>query len=55
VAETANGCLVLPQAGTIAERHNRGLKNLKKLFTRSSSARQGELFSLLTRLIMDVR
>jgi hypothetical protein len=31
VAETANGCLVLHIARTIAERHNRELKNLKRL------------------------
>jgi hypothetical protein len=31
MAETANGCLVLHNARTNAERHNRGAKNLKKL------------------------
>jgi hypothetical protein len=35
-AETPNGCLVLHNAGTIAEKHNREPKNLKKSFTRSS-------------------
>jgi len=36
VAETANGCLVLHIARTMAERHNRAPKNLKRLFERSS-------------------
>ena len=46
MAETANGCLVLHSAGTIAERHNREPKNLKKLFTRSSWACQESFFPL---------
>jgi hypothetical protein len=50
VAETANGCLVLHQARTIAERHNRELEHLKKLFTRSSVARQESFCPLDTDL-----
>ena len=37
VAETANGCLVLHSRKNDAERHNRGPKNLKRLFFARSS------------------
>ena len=44
MAETANGCLVLHNARTIAERHNRGPKNLKRLFCALLLNASGDLF-----------
>jgi len=44
VAETANGCLVLHIARTIAERHNREPRNLKKLLCALLLSVSGELW-----------
>jgi len=49
VAETANGCLVLHIARTIAERHNREPENLKRLLCALLRSASGELFALLTK------
>jgi hypothetical protein len=46
VAETANGCLVLHIARTIAERHNREPKNLKRLLCALLLSGSGELLPL---------
>jgi hypothetical protein len=46
VAETANGCLVLHNARTIAERHNRAPKNLKRLLYALLLSASGELLPL---------
>jgi len=46
VAETANGCLVLHIARTIAERHNREPKNLKRLLCALLRSASGELLPL---------
>jgi hypothetical protein len=43
VAETANGCLVLHNARTIAERHNRAPKNLKRFLYALLLSASGEL------------
>jgi hypothetical protein len=53
VAETANGCLVLHRAGTIAERQKPRAEELEKTFQALLQSVSGELF-LLTRPIMDV-
>jgi hypothetical protein len=47
VAETANGCLVLHIARTIAERHNREPKNLKRLLCALLRSASGELLPSL--------
>jgi hypothetical protein len=47
VAETANGCLVLHIARTIAERHNREPKNLKRLLCALLLSVSGELLPML--------
>jgi hypothetical protein len=44
VAETANGCLVLHIARTIAERHNREPENLKRLLCALLLSVSGELW-----------
>jgi hypothetical protein len=54
VAETANGCLVLHNARTIAERHNRAPKNLKRLLYALLLSASGELLPSRQRLIMEV-
>ncbi len=46
VAETANGCLVLHNARTIAERHNRAPNNLKTLLYALLLSASGELLPL---------
>ena len=46
VAETANGCLVLHIARTIAERHNRKSENLKRLLCALLLSVSGELLPL---------
>jgi hypothetical protein len=46
VAETANGCLVLHNARTIAERHNRAPKNSKRLLYALLLSASGELLPL---------
>jgi hypothetical protein len=51
VAETANGCLVLHIAGTIAEKHNREPKNLKNFFYVLLPSVLGELLPSLQRLL----
>ena len=43
MAETANGCLVLHIARTIAERHNRRPKNLKRICSALLLSVSGEL------------
>jgi hypothetical protein len=46
VAETANGCLVLHRAGTIAERQKPRVEELEKTFHALLQSASGELFSL---------
>jgi hypothetical protein len=46
VAETANGCLVLLKAGTIAERQKPRAEELEKTFQALLLSASGELFSL---------
>ena len=46
VAETANGCLVLHNARTIAERHHRAPKNLKRFLYALLLSASGELLPL---------
>src|SRR5262249_17300417 len=53
-AETANGCLVLPRVGTMAARPPGELRNRKELVPALLRSASGELFALLTRLIMGV-
>jgi hypothetical protein len=50
VAETANGCLVLHRAGTIAERQKPRAEELEKTFHALLFSASGELFSLDTDL-----
>jgi hypothetical protein len=50
VAETANGCLVLHIARTIAERHNREPENLKRLLCALLRSVSGELLPSLQKL-----
>ena len=46
MAETANGCLVLHRAGTIAERQKPRAEELEKTFHAFLQSASGELFSL---------
>jgi hypothetical protein len=46
VAKTANGCLVLHRAGTIAERQKPRPEELEKTFHALFPSASGELFSL---------
>jgi hypothetical protein len=46
VAETANGCVVLHPAGTIAERQKPRAEELEKTFHALLLSASGELFSL---------
>ena len=46
MAETANGCLVLHRAGTIAERRKPRAEELEKTFHARLLSASGELFSL---------
>ncbi len=46
MAETANGCLVLHRAGTIAERRKLRAEELEKTFHALLQSASGELFSL---------
>ena len=46
MAETANGCLVLHRAGTIAERQKPRAEELEKTFHALLQSASGELFSL---------
>ena len=46
MAETANGCLVLHRAGTIAERQKPRAEELEKTFHARLLSASGELFSL---------